>query len=178
MRHEAEAREGAVVAASGRAPITAVIIIFELTGNYRIILPLMCAVVVAAAPSTAVTKDTIYTLKLRRRGIDIDAPTAPSRLARIQIGDAMGRTPAPLEPEQPLGALVRHFAAERTESLPVIAPDGVLLGIAAADDVEEAVGALGATEREGVPGRRRSGACDRVNHPPPRAYLGRNGTPV
>ena len=90
---------GAVFAATGRAPITAVIIIFELTGDYRLILPLMCAVVVATALSNVVTKDTIYTLKLRRRGIDIDAPAAPSRLARIQIGDAMGRTPAPLEPD-------------------------------------------------------------------------------
>ena len=106
---------GAVFAATGRAPITAVIIIFELTGNYRIILPLMCAVVVATALSNAVTKDTIYTLKLRRRGIDIDAPTAPSRLARIQIGDAMGRMPVPLAPEQPLESLVRRFAAERTD---------------------------------------------------------------
>ena len=38
---------GAVFAACSRAPITAVIIIFELTGDYRIILPLMLAVVVA-----------------------------------------------------------------------------------------------------------------------------------
>ena len=64
---------GAVFAATARAPITAVIIIFELTGDYRIILPLMCAIVVATALSNHITKDTIYTLKLRRRGIDIDA---------------------------------------------------------------------------------------------------------
>ena len=38
-------RMGAVFAAAGRAPITAVLIIFELTGDYRIILPLMVAVV-------------------------------------------------------------------------------------------------------------------------------------
>ena len=201
---------GAVFAATGRAPITAVIIIFELTGNYRIILPLMCAVVVATALSNAVTKDTIYTLKLRRRGIDIDAPTAPSRLAQIQIGDAMGRMPAPLAPEQPLESLVRRFAAERTESLPVIAPDGVLLGIVAAADVEraiehlpdgpvtagalaqsvpqlhpqdsleEAVGALGATEREGVPVVDEAGrVIGWITHRQVlRAYLDRNGTPV
>ena len=67
---------GAVFAGAARAPITAVIIIFELTGDYRIILPLMFAIVVATALSSAVTRDTIYTLKLRRRGIDIDAATA------------------------------------------------------------------------------------------------------
>ena len=200
---------GAVFAATGRAPITAVIIIFELTGNYRIILPLMCAVVVATALSNAVTKDTIYTLKLRRRGIDIDAPTAPSRLARIQIGDAMGRMPVPLAPEQPLESLVRRFAAERTESLPVITPDGVLLGIVAAADVEraiehlpdgpvtagalaqsvpqlhpqdsleEAVGALGSSDREGVPVIDEAGrVIGWITHRQLfRAYLGPNGTP-
>lgn len=201
---------GAVFAATGRAPITAVIIIFELTGNYRIILPLMCAVVVATALSNAVTKDTIYTLKLRRRGIDIDAPTAPSRLARIQIGDAMGRMPAPLAPEQPIESLLRRFAAERTESLPVITPDGVLLGIVAAADVEraiehppdgpvtagalaqsvpplhpqdsleEAVGALGSSDREGVPVVDEAGrVIGWITHRQVlRAYLARNGTPV
>jgi chloride channel protein, CIC family len=64
---------GAVFAATSRAPITAVLIIFELTGNYRIILPLMSAIVVATALGNAVSADTIYTLKLRRRGIDINS---------------------------------------------------------------------------------------------------------
>ena len=44
---------GAVFAASARAPITAVLIIFELTGDYRIILPLMIAIVVATALANA-----------------------------------------------------------------------------------------------------------------------------
>ena len=72
---------GAVFAATARAPITAVIIIFELTGNYQIILPLMLAAVVTTALCNALTRDTIYTLKLRRRGIDIDTPQAPSAMA-------------------------------------------------------------------------------------------------
>ena len=38
---------GAVFAAAARAPITAVIIMFELTGDYRIILPLMFAIALA-----------------------------------------------------------------------------------------------------------------------------------
>ena len=68
---------GAVFAASARAPITAVLIIFELTGDYRIILPLMIAIIVATALANSITRDTIYTLKLRRRGIDIDDRRAP-----------------------------------------------------------------------------------------------------
>jgi chloride channel protein, CIC family len=84
---------GAVPAASPRAPITGVIIIFELTGDYKIILPLMFAIVVATTLGDAVTRDAIYTLKLRRRGIDVDAPTIPSPMAQITVAQAMGRPP-------------------------------------------------------------------------------------
>lgn len=65
---------GAVFAAAGRAPITAVLIVFELTGDYSIILPLMLAVVIATAVSRRLSTSSIYTLKLKRRGIDIERP--------------------------------------------------------------------------------------------------------
>ncbi len=130
---------GAVFAAAARAPITGLIIIFELTGDYRIILPLMCAIVVATALSNAITHDTIYTLKLRRRGIDIDAARIPSRMAEITVGEAMGRIPRPLEPDLPLPALAKRFAGERADSLPVVDDDGRFLGIIAAVDVERAI---------------------------------------
>ncbi|MGH3802043.1 MAG: chloride channel protein, partial [Pseudonocardiaceae bacterium] len=63
---------GAALAGATRAPITAVIILFELTGEYSIILPLMAAVAVAAGLSHLISKDTIYTRKLLRRGVDIE----------------------------------------------------------------------------------------------------------
>jgi chloride channel protein, CIC family len=172
---------GAVFAASARAPITALIIIFELTGDYRIILPLMFAIVVATTLANAITRDTIYTLKLRRRGIDIDAPHASNLMAEIEVGEAMGTPPRPLSAEQPLDDIVKRFASERSDSLPVIDADETLIGVVAAVDVEQsieqgsnggvaasalvrevpqlrvddsleqAVQALGATDDEGIP---------------------------
>ena len=53
----------AVFTGAARAPITAVIILFELTGDYRIILPLMLAVVLSTLVSEALSRDTIYTLQ-------------------------------------------------------------------------------------------------------------------
>jgi len=60
---------GAVVAAATHAPITAIIIIFELTNDYKIILPLMLACIIASFITVGVHKDSIYTMKLKRRGI-------------------------------------------------------------------------------------------------------------
>ncbi len=171
---------GAVFAAAARAPMTAVVIIFELTGNYQIILPLMFAIVVATGLSNAITRDNIYTLKLRRRGIDVDAPP-PRLMAQITVADAMVSAPAWLDPETPVDEIVDRFAADRLDSLPVVDGDGRLLGVVAAvdierdisansgapqvagslmrepptvhagDSLEDAVIALGATDDEGLP---------------------------
>jgi CIC family chloride channel protein len=74
----------AVFAAAARAPITAVLIVFELTGDYSIILPLMLATVLATGVAHLLAgEETIYTLKLRRRGIDISAAPAPADRAVI-----------------------------------------------------------------------------------------------
>ena len=130
---------GAVFAAAARAPITAVIIVFELTGDYNVILPLMFAIVVATALSGRFTRDTIYTLKLRRRGIDIDAPRARRVMAKTLVSEAMGPPPRPLYLEQPASEIVARFAGERSDSLPVSDATGVLLGVVAAVDLEQAV---------------------------------------
>jgi CIC family chloride channel protein len=60
---------GAVVAAATHAPITAIIIIFELTNDYKIILPLMLSCIIASFMTVGVHKESIYTMKLKRQGI-------------------------------------------------------------------------------------------------------------
>jgi CIC family chloride channel protein len=130
---------GAVFAAAAQAPITAVIIIFELTGDYNIILPLMFAVVVATALSNLASRDTIYTAKLRRRGVDIEVQPASNLLAEIPVAEAMGALPRTLSPEEPLAEIVRSFGDEGFATLPVIDHDGTLIGVVAALDVEHAL---------------------------------------
>ncbi len=60
---------GAVVAATTHAPITAIIIIFELTNDYNIILPLMLSCIIASFLTVGIHKESIYTMKLKRRGL-------------------------------------------------------------------------------------------------------------
>jgi CIC family chloride channel protein len=61
----------AVFAAASRATLTSIIIIFELTLDYKIILPLMFACVIADLITWTLSQDTIYTKKLSKRGINI-----------------------------------------------------------------------------------------------------------
>jgi chloride channel protein, CIC family len=60
-----------VFAAAAHAPITAILIVFEMTGDYRMILPLMLGTVVATAIAQMIRQESIYTLKLKRGGVDV-----------------------------------------------------------------------------------------------------------
>jgi len=118
---------GAVFAGAARAPITAVIILFELTGEYTIILPLMLAIVCATATSRAMSVDTIYTLKLRRRGVVLRSG-APRTGMDLALGQIMEAVPTPLTPRTPLAEVRSRLLAEGG-SLPVLDPTGDYLGV-------------------------------------------------
>lgn len=131
---------GAVFAGSARAPITAVVIIYELTGEYGIILPLMAAVAVATGVSHALSRDTVYTAKLRRRGVDLDL-TGP---AAIEVRTAMGPPPPALAPDTGLREAVTAMIEADAGRLPVVDRHGHYTG---------SVGALALSRalREGLP---------------------------
>lgn len=128
---------GAVFAGAARTPITAVIMMFELTGEYHIILPLMLAIALAAGISKLISRDTIYTRKLLRRGIDLHAPARA--LARLTVGAAAGPPPAPLAPDTGLAEIAHRFSVEDGTALPVVNDHHELRGIVLADDVERAL---------------------------------------
>jgi CIC family chloride channel protein len=130
---------GAVFAATSRAPITAVVIVFELTGDYSIILPLMLAVVVATALSHLLSEDSIYTLKLRRRGIDIERPAASGALAGIPVSTVMQPPPIPLAPEARMADVAARLADERRVALPVVDADDRVIGVVDTRAIERAL---------------------------------------
>ena len=128
---------GAVFAGSARAPITAVIILFELTGEYTIILPLMTAIVLATIVSRALTRDTIYSLKLRRRGIDLDEKPPGAHFAGIQVGAVMEPVPHTLPATMTLTQAADVLAASPHGILPVVTAQGHYLGTATARTTAE-----------------------------------------
>lgn len=130
---------GAVFAGAARAPITAVIIMFELTGEYTIILPLMVAIVLATGVSHVLTSDTIYTLKLRRRGVDLDESAASYRMRTVSVRTAMvpvGRTVAP---DAGIGEIVPLLVHAFHGQLPVVDQEGGYHGVVTARGIAEAM---------------------------------------
>ena len=105
---------GAVFAGAARAPITAVVILFELTGEYTIILPLMLAIVLATGVSHLISPDTVYTRKLLRRGIDIDEP-ADATLRRQPVTGFMVNPPGGVSMGADLREVAGRFAVTGCE---------------------------------------------------------------
>lgn len=78
-----------VFAGAFHAPVTAILLVFEMTGDYRMILPLMAATVIAAALSQKIQPEPIDTVKLKRQGIDVDSVDSTSFLSVLRVADAM-----------------------------------------------------------------------------------------
>ncbi len=84
---------GAMVAATTHAPLSAIIIIFELTQHIEIIPPVMAACVVSSLLAMLLSKDSIYTMKLKRRGVDLHREDDPNVLKSMYVHEIVDREP-------------------------------------------------------------------------------------
>ncbi len=78
-----------MVAGSTHAPMTAMLIIFEMTSDYRIILPLMITVVFSALVARWLYPYSIYTAKLAKRGIELKGGKDINVLKAHTVGEVM-----------------------------------------------------------------------------------------
>ncbi|MCZ6689703.1 MAG: chloride channel protein [Planctomycetota bacterium] len=130
---------GAVVAGTTHAPISAIIILFEMTGDYRIILPLMLACVISTLLSNHILKESIYTLKLVRRGLNIRAGRDVDLLRSIRVEDVMEKDVQTLGENIPIHEVLDHFEESRHLTYPVVDSKGRLSGIVSYHDYAEAL---------------------------------------
>ncbi len=130
---------GAVFAGAARAPITAVIIMFELTGEYTIILPLMAAIVLATGVSHLLSHDTIYTLKLRRRGVDLNQPGHALAMSSITVAEVVEPVGATVRDTTTLIHAANSIAGARHGQLPVLDEQGRYRGVVTARAVADTI---------------------------------------
>lgn len=129
----------AVFAGAAHAPITAILILFEMTDDYRIIIPLMTATVISTTISQRLSSDSIYLVKLRRRGISIDGPQDVNLMDAIRVADAMTTEYESVTPNLPLTHLVLRLATGAQSGYPVVDEEGILVGMVTQSDVEHAL---------------------------------------
>ncbi|WP_329741914.1 chloride channel protein [Dyella sp. A6] len=131
-----------MVGASTGAAVTAVVMTFEMTRDYHVIIPLIIAVSVAYSMRRLLLRDTIYTLKLTRRGQHIpSAIQSPLYLAR----DALEFVGAPyvcMHADAPLAEVMAH-RQHRTPRV-VLLRDGVLVGVVPARILQAAFRSMSA----------------------------------
>jgi len=119
---------GAFVAAATHAPITAILIIFELTQKIEIIPPLMAACVVSTLVATFLRRDSIYTLKLRKRGVELNRFEDANVLKSLYVRDVIQRDPATLPASASFDAILKLIVETDHTELFVVDERGKLMG--------------------------------------------------
>jgi CBS domain-containing protein len=122
---------GAVFAGIIRAPITSVLIIFEMTGGYSLILPLMIANMTAYGLARHVRPTPIYEALLEQDGVHLPHRTgrAPHALDQITVAEAMTSMPSTLPADVSVAQALERIAGERFSSFPVVDAAGQFVGL-------------------------------------------------
>lgn len=129
-----------LVAGTTHAPFLAIIMIFELTQNYEIVLPVMLTAVAAYWTARAIRPTSIYEEELRRRGMRWEGTPQERLMRQLKVQDIM-ITDVPLYPESlPLDKVVEIFQGSRNLQIYIGDDEGRLLGIIELHEVKRILG--------------------------------------
>jgi CIC family chloride channel protein len=129
---------GGVLTSVVRAPITAVLLIFEITNDYRIILPIMLCVAVSNLVSTYLFKESVYTERLVRHGIRLRSGRDVNVLESVPVQDAMSTRYQTIDPGRSIRETLDLMTTSRVHALVVI-NQRELIGIVTTSDIGRAL---------------------------------------
>jgi CIC family chloride channel protein len=129
---------GALFAAVSHAPMTAVLTIFEITGDYRMILPLMLACGIASIVAQNISRVSIYNLKLLRRGVHIQLGHDVVLLNDIEIRQAMTTDLVTVLPQTAAREVLKLSEHTTHHGFPLADEQGRLHGLITCEDVRRA----------------------------------------
>ncbi len=119
---------GAVVAGATHAPITAILILFELTSNYTIILPLMLSCIIATVLASRILHTSIFTTKLARQGVRLRASSEAELMRTTKVRRILRPFPDTLGPATPLKEVMKTALSGSMAHQYVVDEQGKLLG--------------------------------------------------
>jgi CIC family chloride channel protein len=122
------------------APVTAIILGFEMGRDYGIILPLMIACSISSLLSSRLRTSSLYTLKLEERGVDLQRMRSVrvDVMDAIRVADVMTRKAPAVPPDFPLPDLLNRFAATGHHGF-LVSDKGRLAGIVTLADAQRAL---------------------------------------
>ena len=129
----------AFFAGASHAPVSAILLLFEMTGDYALILPLMLATVVSMLTARVLSPESIYTLKLTRRGVHIHEGRDAAVMEGVRVAEVMDPAAPTVLAEFDLAHLNAEFQRARGNTLAVIGARGQLVGIVSAQDLDRAL---------------------------------------
>ena len=129
----------AVFAGAARAPFTAILIVFELTNDYQLIVPLMAGVIISLIVAERLHPESIYTLKLTQRGIHLRHGRDVDVMETVRVDEVMVRQPVTVSAELPAALLAGEFLRTGRHGFPVLNADGTLLGVVSLEDYRRAM---------------------------------------
>jgi chloride channel protein, CIC family len=129
----------AVMAGTSHAPISAILILFEFTGNYDLILPLMVSSITASLLARRIRRSSIYTESLSSRGIELPWRMEEAVLAGLEADDLCRPDPQVLRPGDKYSDVVEKFFNSRRQRLFVVDAGGRLLGAISLHDIKHAL---------------------------------------
>ncbi|MBN1247815.1 MAG: chloride channel protein [Anaerolineae bacterium] len=126
----------AVFGAAAHAPMTALLIVFEMSGSYSMILPLMLATGIGTVVARALQRESIYTLSLARKGIPWQRGQEMDVLQNVRVDNVMTTEPVTVLKTTSLQQLASLIDQTRHRGFPVLDANGRLAGVVSLSDLE------------------------------------------
>jgi len=124
----------ATFAAVARAPLTSILIVFEITQDYGLVLPLMLAASLATFLGDRVHRDSVYAMALRRMGIRPTRRSEVDLLDTVTVAEIVDRVPVVGEASMTTAQIQEIMDTHRLHGLPIV-DGGRLAGIITVTDI-------------------------------------------
>ncbi|NQU64800.1 MAG: chloride channel protein, partial [SAR324 cluster bacterium] len=128
---------GAFLAASTHAPMTSIFLLFELTSNYQVIIPIMFASVIGVMVTRRLCPDSLDSMELSRQGIYLHKGTEANLLNSIQVATVMKREFEKLQETMSFAEFLAYFPSSKAQYYPIIDSDNNLTGVVSFQDIRE-----------------------------------------
>lgn len=128
---------GAFLAASTHAPMTAIFLLFEMTGNYTIIIPIMITSILGTIIAKSLYEDSIDTVDFTREGINIHEGREVAIMKSIKVGKAITEEVDFISENANINHLLQLFRlAKDSFYFPVVNSKGRMVGVVSMQDVK------------------------------------------